>query len=176
VWLQTMATAEETLLGKEAFVQCSKDCGVNIEGYHADNGFFKTHKWVTACHAKGQGLTFAGVNAHHQNGIAEGRIRTLQELARTMLLHANKRWPKAISMNLWPYAIQMANDVLNKMPHLQDKAKQIAQHIFSKTAVQTNPKHWKPFGRPVYVLDKGLQAGSTIFHKWKQRANVGVYF
>jgi flavin-dependent dehydrogenase len=66
--------------------------------------------------------------------------------------------------------------VLNKTPHLQDKAKQTAQQIFSKKAVQTNPKHWKRFGCPVYVLDdKGLQAGSTIFHKWKQRANVGVY-
>jgi hypothetical protein len=41
--------------------------------------------------------------------------------------------------------------------------------------VQTNPKHWKPFDCTVYVLDKGLQAGTTIFHKWKQRANVGVY-
>jgi hypothetical protein len=69
----------------------------------------------------------------------------------------------------------MANDVLNETPHSQDKAKRTAQQIFLKTAVQTNPKHWKPFGCPVYILDKGLQAGSTIFHKWKQRANVGVY-
>ena len=27
----------------------------------------------------------------------------------------------------------------------------------------------------MYVLDKGLQAGSGIFHKWKKRANVGIY-
>jgi hypothetical protein len=92
-------------LGKEAFKQYAKDRGVNIEGYHAGNGIFKAQKWATACHEKGQGLTFAGVNAHHQNGIAERRIRTLQELARMMLLLANKRWPKAITTNLWPYAI-----------------------------------------------------------------------
>jgi hypothetical protein len=123
------------LLGKEAFERYAKDRGVNIEGYQADNGIFKAHKWVMACHSKGQGLTFAGVNAHHQNGIAERRIHTLQELiACTMILHANKRWPKAISTNLWPYAIQMANDVLKKTPHLQDKAKQTAQQIFSETA------------------------------------------
>ena len=80
----------------------------------------KAIKWVTACREKGQGLTFAGVNAHHQNGIAERKIQTLQELTRTMLVHANKRWPKAITTSLWPYAMQMANDVLNKTPHMQD--------------------------------------------------------
>ena len=175
VYLQKTATADETLLGKEAFEQYSKDRGVNIEGYHADNGIFRANKWVTACQLKGQGLSFAGVNAHHQNGIAERRIRTLQELARTMLIHAAKRWPKAVTTNLWPYAIRMANDVLNETPHLQDKTRRTAQQIFSNTAVQTNPKHWKPFGCPVFVLDRRLQAGSSIFHKWKQRAKVGIY-
>jgi hypothetical protein len=146
-----------------------------VLGYHANNGIFKANKWVDACKNKGQGLTFAGVNAHHQNGIAERKIRSLQELARTMLVHANKRWPVAVTANLWPYAIRMANNVLNKTPHLQDKSKRTAQQIFSNTLVQTNPKHWKPFGCPVYVLDRSLQAGKGIFHKWKQRANVGIY-
>ena len=68
----------------------------------------------------------------------------------------------------------MANDVMNETPHMQDPTRGTAQQIFSSTSVQTNPKHWKPFGCPVYVLDKGLQTGS-IFHKWKQRANVGIY-
>ena len=115
------------------------------------------------------------MNAHHQNGIAECKIRTLQELTRTMLVHANKRWPKAITTNLWPYAMQMANDVLNETPHMQDVSKRRAQQIFSKTLVQTNLKHWKPFGCPVCVLDRNLQAGTAIFHKWKQRSKVGVY-
>ncbi len=92
-----------------------------------------------------------------------------------MLSHANKRWPKAVSANLWPYAIRIANDVLNETPHLQDKSNRMAQQIFSGTLVQMNPKHWKHFGCPVYVLDKNLQAGTGIFHKWKQRANVGIY-
>jgi hypothetical protein len=84
LWLQKAATADETLLGKEAFEQFGKDRGISIQGYHADNGIFKAHKWVNACHNKGQGLTFAGVNAHHQNGIAVRKIHSLQELARTM--------------------------------------------------------------------------------------------
>jgi hypothetical protein len=40
---------------------------------------------------------------------------------------------------------------------------------------QVNPKHWKPFGCPVYVLDSKIQGGSGIFHKWKSRANLGIY-
>jgi hypothetical protein len=47
---------------------------------------------------------------------------------------------------------------------------------------ETNPKHWQPFGCPVYVLDKNLLAGTGIFHKgtgifhkWKQRVNFGIY-
>jgi hypothetical protein len=99
VYLQKRATAEETLLGKEAFELCARERGVTILACHADNGIFKAHKWAMACRGKGQPLMFAGVNAHHQNGTAERKIRILQELARTMLVHGNKRWPKAVTNN-----------------------------------------------------------------------------
>jgi hypothetical protein len=73
-----------------AFEQYAKARGVSIQAYHADNGIFRAHKWVKACWSKGQSLTFVGVNAHHQNGMAERRIRKLQEHAWTMLIHANQ--------------------------------------------------------------------------------------
>jgi hypothetical protein len=81
VHLQKTASAEETLLGKMAFEHYCAQHGVKVQHYHADNGIFRAHKWVLDCRAKGQGLTFAGVNAHHQNGRAEARIRRLQEMA-----------------------------------------------------------------------------------------------
>lgn len=102
VWLKKSATADETLEGKTAFKQYAKDRGISIQAYHADNSTFCAHKWVMACWAKGQSLLFAGVNTHHQNGIAETRIRTLQELARTMLIQVNHHWTKAVTANLWP--------------------------------------------------------------------------
>jgi hypothetical protein len=68
----------------------------------------------------------------------------------------------------------MANTALNETPCMQDPAKRTAQQIYSGTKVQSNAKHWKPFGCPVYVLDSALQTGG-IFHKWKQRSRVGVY-
>jgi transposase InsO family protein len=175
VWLQKSTTADETLLGKQAFEQYAKDRGVTIKAYHADNGIFRAHKWVDACRSKGQLLTFAGVNAYHQNGMAERRIRSLQDQTRTMLIHANQRWPKCVTANLWPYAMRMANDVLNETPNMLDKQRRTSQQIFANTKVQPNPKHWKPFGCPVYVLDSRLQGAGGIFHKWKQRSKVGIY-
>jgi hypothetical protein len=87
---------------------------VTIRHYHADNGIFAAKEFISALEADGgQTISYCGVNAHHQNGHAEKKIRDLQDLARTMILHAQQRWPSAITANLWPYAIRMANDVSN---------------------------------------------------------------
>jgi hypothetical protein len=105
VYLQKTASAEEMILAKRAYKLHSSNQAVIIKAYHANNGIFKANDWVKECRDKRQPLTFAGVNAHHQNRIAERRIRELQELARTILVHANRRWPKAVTANLLPYAI-----------------------------------------------------------------------
>jgi hypothetical protein len=69
----------------------------------------------------------------------------------------------------------MANDVLCETPNMQHSQKMTPQQVFSKTNVLPNPKHWKPFGCPTYVLDNTLQSGTGIFHKWKQQSRVGIY-
>ena len=175
VHLQKTSSVEETLEGKKAFEAYCKEQSIQVQAYHADNGIFKAKGWVQDCQVKGQALTFAGVNAHHQNGLAERRIRSLQELTRSMLIHATKRWPKVVNAALWPYALRMANDVYNNTPNLQDDKKRSPMNVFSNNEeVRINPKHYKPFGCPVYVLDNELQKGN-IHHKWKQRSRVGVY-
>jgi hypothetical protein len=63
-----------------------------------------------------QTINFPGVGAHHQKGIAEKRIGDLQRWATTLLLHAQRRWPDAISIHLWPYALRAANDSRNTYP------------------------------------------------------------
>jgi phenylalanyl-tRNA synthetase alpha subunit len=53
-----------------------------------------------------QSIMFCRVNAHWQNGVAEKQIRDLiTENARAMLLFTQRRWPDAITTNLWPYAL-----------------------------------------------------------------------
>jgi hypothetical protein len=70
--------------------------------------------------------------------------------------------------------MRMANNMLNETPNMLDKQRRTSQQIFGNTNVQPNPKHWKPIGCPVYVLDSRLQGSGGIFHKWKQRSKVGI--
>ena len=111
VYLQKTCSAEETIEAKRAFEQYPENRGVRVQAYHADNGIFKAKKWVEECRQRKQDLTFAGVNAHYQNGIAEQRIRELQETTRAMLIHASKRWPGVVTIHLWPYTMRMANQL-----------------------------------------------------------------
>ena len=130
VYLQKTATAEETVEGKKAFEAFAHRHGVKIENYHADNGIFKAYKWIDACKQDGQGMTFAAVNAHHQNGIAERRIQELQDLACAMLAHANARWSDTVSANLWPYAVRNASNAINHTPSMQDSERRSPIEIF----------------------------------------------
>jgi hypothetical protein len=57
---------------------------------------------------------------------------------------------------------------------MQSQDKKSLMQRFAKTKVQTNVKHWHPFGSPVYVLEIELQK-QGIFGKWKSRANIGIY-
>ena len=122
VHLQQSTSAEETLQAKLAFERCAAQHGVVIKHYHVDNGIFADSKFTQAVEEAGQTLSFCGVNAHHANGVAERRIRELQDRARTVLIHANRRWPAAINAHLWPCALREANDRWNSMcnAHLGD--------------------------------------------------------
>jgi hypothetical protein len=157
VHLQKSTSGTETLEAKVAYERILAQHGIRVGHYQADNGIFRSRLWSDDCQAKGQGLTFARVDAHHQNGRAEARIRRLQELTRTMLLlHAKRKWPQEISANLWPYTLCMANNLINTTPNLQDRLKRSPNELMSGTRVTSNPKHWKHFGCPAYVLDAAL--------------------
>ena len=175
VHLQKGTTAEETLEGKKAFEMTCEKNGVRVSNYHADNGIFRANEWRRECARKGQGLTFSGVNAHHTNGLAERRIRSLQDLARSMLIDVHRKWGISATASLWPYAILMANDTLNQTPNMSDETKRSPLQTFSNTEVQVNSKHWAPFGCPAYVLVGELQNQKRIYNKWDYRSKVGIY-
>jgi hypothetical protein len=121
IYLQYSTSGAETIKAKQAFEDFAKSHGVTIRHYHADNGRFIDNLFKNSCEEKGQTQSFCGVNAHWQNGLAERHIRTHQEMARTMLLHAKQRWPAAIETYLWPYALRMASDVLRYVPRFDGK-------------------------------------------------------
>ena len=174
VHIQKTATAEETIEAKNSFESHLQSMGVRVKSYQADNGIFRAHKWVDACKEKHQSLSFVGVNAHHQNGHAERRIRELQGAARANILHAVKRWVNGPTANLWPYALRMASNTYNNSPSLQLPSSKTPLQVLSGSDVNTNPKHHHSFGCPAYVLTSDLQQGKP-FGKWKRRAEVGIY-
>lgn len=174
VYPQKSSSADETLMAKKAFELRMKEFGVKVEGYHCDNGVFRANKWQEACRNEKQNLSFSAVNAHYTNGIAERRIRSLQDLARTMMIHAAHRWPEAITANLWPYAVAFANTSLNEAPSLQDAERRSSLQIISNSQVNFNMNHWRTWGCPTYQLETNLQT-SGIHGKWKERSKVGIY-
>ena len=106
ICLQTSLTSDETLKAKNAVEAYARLHGINrIRHYHADNGQFADNAFIQDITKQGQMISYCGVNAHFQHGVAEKRIRDLQEQVRKMLLHAKARWPTAITINLWPYPL-----------------------------------------------------------------------
>ena len=131
-----------------------------------DNAF------IQDCQTNRQSLSYCGVNAHFQNGIAERRIRDLQERTRTSMLYAMNKGKKMVTINLWPYAMRHANDVANATPRKGQELSPL--ELFSGVQIAPKLRHFHAFGCPMYVLDNALQSGQGA-PKWRERARLGVY-
>ena len=51
-------------------------------------------------------ISYCGMNTHFQNGLAECKIRDMQEHTLTALLYPCNKWLSTITVHLWPYAMQ----------------------------------------------------------------------
>ena len=65
----------------------AKEHGVESKHFHTDNGIFKSKAFVEALKDNCQMISKLGIGAHHQNGVAEWAICTVQAMARAMILH-----------------------------------------------------------------------------------------
>jgi hypothetical protein len=157
---------------KTAFETLANTHGVTIKHYHCDNGRFADNAYLDHVTKSGHTISYCGVNAHFQNGIAEKRIRDLQERARKQLLHAKAHWPSAIELNLWPYALRNANHLLATIPDREDGSCPLER--FSQSNVSPLLKSNHTFGCPVYALQNRLQARGHL-PKWNSRARLGIY-
>jgi hypothetical protein len=88
---------------------------VTIKHYHADNGRFADNAFMQSVAESGQTISFCGVNAHFQNGIAEKRIRDLSEQARKQLLWNNSAVPTSVqnSETITPSVVQYMHYKIN---------------------------------------------------------------
>jgi hypothetical protein len=163
--------ANEAVQAKLQFELHAKTYHRTIRAYHTDNGVFHSKLFRQSCLSQGQHLQFCGVNAHHQNGIAECYIRTITERARTMLIHSMISWPDIIHENLWPYAIRLAVALHNATPGPSGLS---PEELFTGIKHPSRLSDFHPFGCPIFVLDPSLQQGNKI-PRWKPRSRVGVY-
>ncbi len=74
-----------------AFLQC-----MELIQRHAKNGCFVDKGFCDDCSKNGQVISCCGVESHHQDGIAECKIKDLTLGAWTLLLHAKRMFPKYV--------------------------------------------------------------------------------
>ena len=147
--------------------------------YRAYNGIFKIKAFQNDVDKLNQQLDFCGVDAHHQNGVAERAIRTIIESARTMLLHAITKWPSKVTFDLWIFAIRQAITIYNNTPR-KDLNWCTPEEVF---AGMTNPedrtkysfiKELKTFGCPCYVLNTKSTPTKRL-NKWTSKSTKCIY-
>ena len=99
---QVSLNAGETVQSKEVFEQVMSSFGRKVKSYHTDNAPFQSKVFRESLVSDNQYITFSGVGAHHQNGVAERAIKTITWWARTMMLHAIIMWPEHAIQNYGP--------------------------------------------------------------------------
>jgi hypothetical protein len=119
-----------------------------------------------------QGLSLSGVGAHHQNAVAERSIGIVFSLARTMILHAKLRWPKAVSPKLWPMAVKHAEHLVNHIPGYNNVCPM--DLVLGSMTPRERLRDLHVWGAPAYVLDPKLQDGKKI-PKWEPRSRQGLH-
>ena len=165
----------ETIVNKHIWEQWSRnECGVRIQEYHGDNGIFATAAYKDDYRLCGQTFKFSGVGAHHQNGGAERSIRTVVEMARSMMLHMAIHWPDEYRKDLWLFALEHATYVWNNVPSGTTGLSPVGIFSGIKFASHGHLLCLHVFGCPCYVLQPTLQDGKKL-PKWLPRARCGQF-
>jgi hypothetical protein len=167
---QTHLNTHQTLISKEEYELMCRDVGVIPQEYLTDNGSaFSSKDYTAKLREFSQIYRFAGVGAHHHNGIAERAIQTIMSVARTMMLHAAIHWPETADPALWPMAVQHAIFLWNHMP--DPTTGMSPTDVFTKTRwEQRKFLDLHVWGCPVYVLEKAIADGKKLPH-WQPRSH-----
>ena len=171
---QVSLTTHETLQSKHRYEEKARDCGVIVQNYLSDNGTaFSSADFAKDLARFRQTTNFAGVGAHHHNGVAERAIQTIMSMARTMMLHAAIHWPDVADTALWPMAVDYAVYIHNHLPNRKTGLAPI--DIYTKTKWPTHKcNDLQVWGCPVFVLDSKMQDGKKL-PRWETRSRRAVF-
>jgi len=164
----------ETLKSKHKYESLVRDLGVVVQEYLSDNGSsFNSAEFKAELKTYRQINKFAGVGAHHGNGVAERAIQTIMCMARTMMLHSAIRWPDAADATHWPMAVDYAVYIYNHLPRKDLGLSPMDLYSGSKWPIdKVHDLH--VWGCPLYVLDPAMQDGKKL-PRWKPRSRRGVF-
>lgn len=169
VYPQENNSSAVLIKAKIAFEQFAQSCGVKIMHYHADNRRFADNAFIKDVQDQRQSISYCRVNAHHQNGKVEKRIRDLHVQGMVMLIHAMHQRNDAVAPQLWPYATRMANEIINITPRSKDRKLPLSHFANSNNPSRLDSVH--PFGCQAYVLEHALQQVSKM-GKWETGAEL----
>ena len=173
VELQVSLGAAETIRAKNKMEREAIRHGIAILGYRADNGVYKSKEFNDDLKKFNQTIIFSGVGAHHHNGIAERGIRTISTAARAILIHAMIHWPDETALDLWPFAVQYAVYLWNRMPQKSSGLSPI-EIFYNTKSDHSDLKMARCWGCPAYVLDPTLQDGKKL-PRWSPRSKLGQF-
>jgi len=111
-------SAGDFICSKRNFEHLLHNHGVLVKSYSADNGVFSSKDFEDEILKGSQSITYSGVRAQNQNGVAERAICTVVERARMMLIHASIRNEQNVDVSLWPFALSHSCFIWNTVPKL----------------------------------------------------------
>ena len=165
----------ETLEGKHRFEAFAARHGVKLRNFRTDNHPFNSKEFLEDLDLQDQTITFSGVGAHHQAGVAERAIQTVTHWARAMMMEQLLRWPDEFDPANWAFALEHAVYVWNHMPRARNGLSPIELFTGTKTPsydpALTNLRIW---GCPAWTLDPKLQDGHKL-PKFTARSRCGMY-
>ena len=166
--------SHETLAAKTKFERVLSDMGVVVTEYVSDNSsVFTSPAFAHNLLTFRQTSHFAGVGAHHQNGVAKRAIQTIMSMARTSMLHATIRWGEVHTSTLWPMAVSYAIWLYNHTPDPKSGLAPI-DLMSCTTWPRRKLKDTHVWGCPAYALEPKIADGKKV-PCWNTRSHQGMF-
>lgn len=136
--------------------------GATINRFRSDNGTeFKESGVIAFCNEIGIKHEFSAVRTPQQNGIVERKNRTIQEMARSMLLGRN------VPRRFWAEAVNTACHTVNRV-YLRPNTNKTPYELWM--GKKPNLSYFRVFGSPCYIL-----RDRELLGKFDIRSDEGIF-